>query len=274
MRSLLPACAGLAFMVLAAPADALTADGPLRIDYAAYFWGFEVLNAQAALTPADQEVRLSLTAQTSPRVPSRFQATSRLETVSVLCQTGLCAKSYQTNNRFRDKTYRRTVEYDPSGQVTRFENVVPEDGWGAKREPVSDANRVGPDPVTAILSVLRGGLQPEQTVRSFDGAQVSQYRLTCATKLEQMEKSDRTQIGGKAKRCQLLVKVLEGRALPPPGEKPRPRREPRPVTVWFAAVGPMLAWAPVRFEIPTRLGNMKLYATDISHPLLAEMAAR
>jgi hypothetical protein len=249
--------------------DIVVSPAVIQASYGFYWTAFKLGKADLTVNKTRQDYRFRLSSETDGAVRWFFRAKSTVEADGAPCVQGLCSQSYRTNSMFNEQSYRRVVEYAANGRAEVVEKVVPQGGWGREREPVADASKVGPDPVTAMVGMLFGDLIGPVNARSFDGAQVVEYRLSCQQTWESLPKTGRSSFSGQARPCELKADVTEGKAVS--READQERRARRPLRFWVAEVSPGV-WAPVRFVFTSRRGSVTGYITRLSPAPLVRTA--
>ena len=139
-------------------------------------------------------------------------------------------QTYTSFGRWDGKNYTRTVTFGADGRMTDLSQDWPEK-WTRDftREDVPEDMRVGPDPMTAILSILTGTTnkapQEPYVMRMFEGQEVNEVTFQCAQNQEDLKKVKKSAYAGAADRCGIDVTTLAGHVIET--EKQRKKREKR-----------------------------------------------
>lgn len=125
---------------------------------------------------------------------------------------------YQNSGKFEGDKYRRTLFFDRDGALADVDTNWPEN-WSQKyqREPVPEALKVGPDPISLLLHLLSPRLpvfddQKAQplTLRAFDGHVVSDYQIECKSEKETLSSNRKSIFSGEARPCYLTSEQIAG----------------------------------------------------------------
>lgn len=174
-------------------------------------------------------------------------------------------RQFTAHGSWRDEPRLTTVDYAPDGMpnVTLAQPEPEKD-----REPVPMEMRNGTvDPVTAIVAVMdrvarSGGC--DITVPVYDGRQ--RYDLIFATQgTEQLEAGDLSTYAGPATRCTVRYKPMAGRwkEQRPNRDDDGAKRKDVPVTLYVAKAHPGGPPVPVRLEMNSSLGPVRLHLASI-----------
>lgn len=262
-------CARLTLLALATLATGPVAAAEMALTYSLHVGGVHVLDADA---------RLGLG-------PDGYQAGMVMQTDGFLGQVAAWKTDIRAQGRWagplprphrftahgswRDEPRLTTVDYTQDGLPTlTLADPVPE----KEREPVpEDLRRDTVDPVSAVVAVLdRVAKQGDcdLTVPVYDGRQ--RYDLVFATAGETvLEASDLSIHAGRALSCTVRYKPLAGRwkQARPQRDRDRDRegaaRKDTPVMLYIAPVADGGPPVPVRLEMDSPLGAVKLHLTGM-----------
>lgn len=180
--------------------------------------------------------------------------------------------SYASRSQWNKKNYARMVTFNRDGSAERVLMRMPRDRDG-EWEPVPDNLMQGPDPLSLLLAGTEGlwgmaeGKVGEVTLRAFDGARVMEYVVACRDG-EILKKTRRSIFAGSAIRCEVEGTQLAGFWMDM-DEEQTSREESaedgagidRRVILWLAADSQTGLYLPVRMEIRSRRGKLKVYLT-------------
>lgn len=181
--------------------------------------------------------------------------------------------SYAARSQWNKKIYSRTVTFAPDGAADRVLVRLPGEPDG-EWEPVPDDLMHGPDPLSLLVAAADGlwgmaqGKADKVTLRSFDGVRVMEYVVACPD-TEILKKKRRSIFAGPAIRCVVEGEQLAGfwRDL---DENQTSREEEaedgaevdRRVTLWLAQDSRSALYLPVRMEIRSTRGKLKVFLTE------------
>lgn len=260
-------CVRLTLLALASLAAAPVVAAEMSLTYSLHVGGVHVLDADA---------RLGLG-------PDGYQAGMAMQTDGFLGQVAAWKTDIRAQGRWagplprphrftahgswRDEPRLTTVDYTPDGLPTlTLADPVPE----KEREPVpEELRRDTVDPVSAVVAVLdRVAKQGDcdLTVPVYDGRQ--RYDLIFATAGETvLEASDLSIHAGRALSCTVRYKPLAGRWKQARPQRDRDRegaaRKDTPVMLYIAPIADGGPPVPVRLEMDSPLGAVKLHLTGM-----------
>ncbi|MFY8096067.1 MAG: DUF3108 domain-containing protein [Niveispirillum sp.] len=260
----------LPFALLAAMPVTAALAGPveaLSLTYAVHVGGVHVLDADAEMALGPDGYRAGLKMQTDGFLGRVAQWKTDIRAQGLLSGPLPRPRQFTAHGSWRDQPRLTTVDYTPDGTPTlTLADPEPE----KDREPVPANLRLGTvDPVSAIVAVLdqvaRKG-DCDITVPVYDGRQ--RYDLVFATQGETLlEASDLSVYAGPATACSVKFKPVAGRwkeSRPRDRDREGAKRKDVPVTLYIAATvagGPPV---PVRLEMDSPLGAVKVHLAAVN----------
>lgn len=170
--------------------------------------------------------------------------------------SGLQPERLEALSIFRDQERHVLMEFDDAGRVTRFEATAEDAG---ERDPVPEALRNGPDPISlALATIEKVGLGSRHAGQSFDGRRVVSSEISCPSEGGKVELGDLPP-AETTLRCDLDGKVVAGG-----WRRSGPRRveSQGPIRIWLATRPGAEGWWPVRMEADTSMGMVTARLTE------------
>lgn len=269
--------------IAAAPAS--LADEQLEAEYKFYWKGLLVSSAETQLKMTDETYDFALNfrmrgiAKLFANGRSKARVSGRLDDDSVM------PLIYETDGRWDGEDFAKTMTFDREGALIDQKLDWPEK-WLTefKREPVPDNLKRGPDPASLVVKLI--GIPLAQTtgdtpyrVRSFDGDSVFEYGITCQPEPVVLEKSSHSPYSGEAYECGFDGKLVAGKRIltekqKKKAEKRRRKAEKRrakgkedpekPPKLWVQAFEDGTYLLPVRAEVSTDMGKVRMYLSTLN----------
>lgn len=265
-----PSLAAPALCLLLSAGPAMAADSPpggLSLTYSVHVGGVHVLDADADMVLGPDGYHAGLRMQTDGFLGRVAQWKTDVRAQGRFGAPLPQPRQFTAHGSWRDEPRLTTVDYAPDGAPTvTLAQPEPE----KDREPVPSDLRLGTvDPVTAIVAVLDKVAKAgdcDITVPVYDGRQ--RYDLVFATAGETvLEASDLSVYAGPATSCTVRYRPLAGRWKENRPQRDRDRdgarRQDTPVTLYIApamAGGPPV---PVRLEMNSPLGPVKMHLSGV-----------
>lgn len=197
---------------------------------------------------------------------------------------------YRSDGRWDGEDYAQTLTFDANGALTERQRDWPEK-WLTefKREPVPQDMQVGPDPASLVLKMIRKPVEAalgEDGVkeRSFDGDSVLDWGLRCLPEPAVLEPSKRSPYSGEAYECSFGAMLVAGKRIltekqKKKAEKRRRKEEKRrkkgkeveegkPPKLWVQSFEGGAYVLPVRAEVSTDMGTVRMYLSELSLELM------
>lgn len=130
---------------------------------------------------------------------------------------------YQSEGKIDGNRYQRALFSDGFGRGVSTAAIWPQE-WLDKypREPVPEALRVGPDPLSLLVTLLDGSIPMDSvlqgaetlTFRSYDGRGVFDVQIECKPERETLSKSGKSIYEGPAYPCYMTQDLVAGKTIP------------------------------------------------------------
>lgn len=232
---------------------------PLRLGYAAYAAGFNILNLDAtvALPPGGYDLGVSLRSAGTLDVFISLASEARVE--GVWQGVRAVPRRYSSRGHFRGRARHTVISY-PDGQP-RVEILEPEQD--PEFEIVPESLRRGSVDGFSVMAQLVHSIAEtgrcDGEVRSFDGRRAARISATTAG-WEILPRESRSVFQGRALRCDFESLILAGlsRDVGPDDISRRPQKG----TIWLAPLAPGLPLLPVLMSVEARhVGHVNVYLT-------------
>jgi hypothetical protein len=240
--------ASLACLFLLSPGASLAQDR-LEAAYELRWRGLEIARFEVTLATDRAAYRLAYAARTTGFIAWLFPFTSAGASEGAMAGSGPLPERYAGRSSRRDGTSTWSVEFGPEGDARRVEVEVPED---EERDPVPDALRVAPDPLTLALQATRAvapGIRLAGT--SFDGKRAVRFALVCDPAERALTPDEALLAIETALGCSLDGEIAAGASRRWPSGRDAERR---PAQVLLSREIVAGRYWPVRVEAQTRFG--------------------
>jgi hypothetical protein len=263
------AAALLLFLLAAAPSSGGATGGVpatevVEAAYVVRWGGMEIGRFDAELRRTGVEYHLAYRTRTSGALAWVVDFDSTGWAAGRLDDAGVAPRHFRGESRWRDGDGFWRVSFGGDGRVTELEL---DEATRADREPVPDALRTGPDPLSLMLQAMHVAAAGERVEgRSFDGRRAMRYALACAVERSAIRPAA---LGGGAHAallCEADGALVAGRSKrwsdrPEAGEQDRP-----PARIWLVpGLGGLPHW-PVRIEATSRYGTVTVELERITDP--------
>jgi hypothetical protein len=248
-------------MLALLPARSGAEPTPLRLGYAAYAAGFNILNLDAtiALPPGGYDLGVSLRSAGTLDVFISLASEARVQ--GVWQGDRARPRRYSSQGHFRGRARHTVITYS-DGQP-RVEILEPEQD--PEFEPVPEALRAGSvDGFTVIAQLVHSIAETgrcDGEVRSFDGRRAARIRAETAG-WEILPRESRSVFQGRALRCDFESQILAGlsRDVGPDDIS----RKPQKGSIWLAELAPGRPLLPVLMSVEARhVGHVNVYLTAL-----------
>ncbi|QQP88512.1 DUF3108 domain-containing protein [Skermanella sp. TT6] len=245
---------------VAALAPAAAAAEKVRLGYAVYAGGFEILQASILLDVGRDDYEVEVSAETQGLIGTFFPWRNLSRSAGLIREGEAEPRSHRQSGTWRGRERAVSLDYDGSGGVTA--DVRPPDD-PAERDPVPPEMVPGTtDPLSAVLSVATGvasGRGCTGTVPVFDGRR--RYDLNFRTVgNRQLFANDYSVFSGPAVHCEVTSTVLAGQWKQDGVITDREKRAP--IALMLAPVVEGLPPVPVRLEGESRFGDVIMHLTS------------
>ncbi|WP_192499275.1 DUF3108 domain-containing protein [Skermanella pratensis] len=245
---------------LALCAPAASAAEKVRLGYAIYAGGFEVLQASILLDIGRDDYEVEVSAETQGLIGTFFPWQNLSRSVGLLRDGEAAPRSHRQSGTWRGRERAVSLDYDGSGRVVA--DVRPPDD-PSERDPVPPEMVPGTtDPLSAVLSVATGvasGRGCTGTVPVFDGRR--RYDLNFRTLGDRQLAPNRYSVfSGPAVHCEVTSTVLAGQWKRDGAVTEQERRAP--ISLMLAPVVEGLPPVPVRLEGESRFGDVVMHLTS------------
>lgn len=229
----------------------------VRLGYAIYAGGFEVLQASILLDVGRDDYEVEVSAETQGLIGTFFPWQNLSRSVGLMRDGEAAPRSHRQSGTWRGRERAVSLDYDDTGRVVA--DVRPPDD-PAERDPVPPEMVPGTtDPLSAVLSVATGvaaGRGCTGTVQVFDGRR--RYDLSFRTVGNRQLAPNRYSVfSGPAVHCEVTSKVLAGRWKQEGVVTEQEKRAP--VALMLAPVVEGLPPVPVRLEGESRFGDVIMH---------------
>lgn len=255
---------------VAALAPSAAAAEKVRLGYAIYAGGFEVLQASILLDVGRDDYEVEVSAETQGLIGTFFPWRNLSRSVGLIREGEAEPRSHRQSGTWRGRERAVSLDYDGSGGVTA--DVRPPDD-PAERDPVPPEMVPGTtDPLSAVLSVAGAvavGRGCSETVPVFDGRR--RYDLTFKEMgSRNLPPSKYSVFSGAAVQCQVTSKVLAGNWKKDGGAVSDDEKR-KPVALMLAPVVEGMPPVPVRLEGESRFGEVIMHLTS-AEPIVSSGA--
>ncbi len=260
--------AAAAIVGIAAVPAVAAAEGPLRATYAVRWGGIEIGRFSTELRRSEgltgESYHLAYQARTSGPLRWVVGLESDGWAAGQLVDGVVRPEHFRGQSSWRDGEGYWRVSFDADGLAREVElDAATRDD----REPVPEALRRGPDPLSLMLEAMQlaaAGAILEG--RSFDGRRAMRYSLACAAEPSPIQPAALGAAARDALVCTADGELVAGRSKRWGERADEQTRERSPVRVWLVPeLGGMPHW-PVRIEATSRWGTVTVELETFSDP--------
>jgi hypothetical protein len=264
MRQIAASLLLAAALLAPAPGQPGATEAPLTADYAVRWSGLEIGRFSTELRRTGERYHLAYQAWTSGPLRWVVDLQSDGWAAGRLIDGAVRAEHFRGQSSWRDGAGHWRVTFAADGSVTEIELDA---ATTADREPVPEALRRGPDPLSLMLLAMQAARAGEVLEgQSFDGRRAMRYSLACAA-----EKSPIRPVALGAASRDALVCAADGALVAGRSKRWSDRAEARrpdrePARIWLVpGVGGMPHW-PVRIEAESRWGRVTIELDTFTDP--------
>ncbi len=254
-----------ATVLLASASGPLRAsEAPLTASYTVRWSGLEIGRFSTELRRTGERYHLAYQARTSGPLRWVVDLASDGWATGRLADGGVWAEHFRGQSSWRDGEGYWRVTFAADGTASEVELDA---ATTADREPVPEALRRGPDPLSLMLLAMQAARAGDVLeAQSFDGRRAMRYSLACAPEKSPIQPVALGAASHDALICAAEGELVAGRSKrwSERAEEPRPDREP--ARIWLVPeVGGMAHW-PVRIEAESRWGRVTIELDSFSDP--------
>lgn len=267
--------------------DSFAPDQTMRAEYGFYWNGIRVSTAEALAALSDENYDIAFNFRMRGLATIFSSGRAHVRSTGTLAGSseggvGTVPNRYYSMGRWDGKNYTQTMLFNENGALVDQQLDWPEK-WlkEFKREPVPEEMKVGPDPMSVVLELIRTPLAAAQNGQSaggriFDGDSVFDMRLNCLTDSVELEESSRTPYSGQAYECMVDGDLVAGKRIltekqKKKADKARKKREKKkakgkedkPPRMWVQPFENGQFLLPVRAEIDTGFGRVVMYLQNL-----------
>lgn len=267
-------------------AETFTPTETLRAEYGFYWNGIRVSTAEAMAALGDEDYDIAFNFRVRGLAAlfasgrAHVRSTGKLLDASEQLNTQ--PTRYYSMGRWDGKNYSQTMVFGEDGMLADQQLDWPEKWLNEfKREPVPDALKNGPDPISVVLELITAPLSAAQNGNSvgnriFDGDSVFDMKLNCSDAPVVIEESSHSPYFGDAYTCEMDGELVAGKRIlnekqKKKAEKERKKREKKkakgkedpPPQMWVQPVLDGAFMLPVRGEASTGFGRVKMYLQSL-----------
>ena len=252
--------------VLLAPTSGslLAAEAPLTASYTVRWSGLEIGRFSTELRRTGERYHLAYQARTSGPLRWVVDLASDGWAAGRLAAGAVRAEHFRGQSSWRDGEGYWRVTFAADGSATEIEL---DEATLTDREPVPEALRRGPDPLSLMLLAMQAATAGEVLEgQSFDGRRAMRYSLACAAEKSPIQPVALGTASRDALVCAAAGELVAGRSKrwSNRAEERRPDREP--ARIWLVpGVGGMPHW-PVRIEAASRWGRVTIELDTFTDP--------
>lgn len=246
--------------------------------YDLYWKGIRIFTARTSVRVGEATYNHGVSVRTRGILRLFLKAHGQVQASGIRDERGyLQPVFFAARSQWNKKIYTRTVTFALDGAADKVLVRMPPDTDGVW-DPVPEELMRGPDPLSLLVAAADGlwGLaegsaddnKDEVTIRTFDGVRVMEYLVTCPDS-EILKETRRSIFAGPAIRCVVEGEQLAGfwRDLDEENTSREEEAEDgaeidRRVTLWLAQDSRSSLYLPVRMEIQSQRGKIKVYLTE------------
>jgi hypothetical protein len=265
MRSLAPPllAAALLATALAGPAAAATGE-PLEAGYVIRWSGIEIGRFTTELRRNAERYHLAYQARTSGPLRWLVGLESDGWAIGRLVEGGVEAEHFRGESSWRTGAGYWRISFAEDGRATE---ATVDAATRADREPVPEALRRGPDPLSLMLAAMQAAT-PGEVVdgQSFDGRRAMRYTLACEAESSPIQPVALGLAPREGLVCAADGELLAGRSKRWGDRMDAETRDREPVRIWLVPeIGGMPHW-PVRIEAESSWGTVTVELERFSDP--------
>lgn len=257
------------------PAWAQSLDGT----YDVYWKGFRVFTLESKMVFADQDYRHDIALRSRGVLRLFLKAEGHISSDGQIIDGKVRPREFVSESTWNEDFYGRTVAYAPDGKATILRHIEPENSDGYW-EPVPEELRVAPDPLSLFVSAVQNHWQLPTasdetpiTFTSFDGPRAMVYHAHCLQQPEHLDRTKRSTYSGPAIRCNITGEQKAGFWVSTKDDQDKHRAEEeaeeaeeeareRGVKLWLAPTKDGQFMVPVRMELNSSRGKVKVYLSE------------
>jgi hypothetical protein len=248
----------------AASGPTLAADGPLTAGYVVRWSGIEIGRFSTELRRTGESYHLAYQARTSGPLRWVVGLESDGWAAGRLAEGAVRAEHFRGQSSWRDGAGYWRVSFAADGSATEIELDA---ATLADREPVPDALRRGPDPLSLMLGAMQAASAGEVLeAESFDGRRAMRYSLACEAERSPIRPVALGALTRDALVCAADGELVAGRSKRWSDRAEAESRDRQPARIWLVPeVGGMPYW-PVRVEAESRWGRVTIELETFADP--------
>lgn len=273
------------FMSLLLAPSAFAAE-KLTATYKFYWNGILVSQADTSATISDEAYDFAMDFRMRGIAKMFANGRSSAHVAGALQDGSPMPTLYENSGKWDGKEFAQTMTFDTSGGLVEQTLDWPEK-WleEFKREPVPDDMKIGPDPASLVIELIRLPMdqvtsEEPVVIRAFDGDSVFDWSVSCAAETTDLEESGKSPFYGAAHECGFGGELIAGKRILTEKQKKKAEKrrkkeekrrakgkevdEPKPPKIWVQSFDNGGYVLPVRAEVSTGMGRVVMYLTDLT----------
>jgi len=246
----------------------LYAADPVKVTYALYAGGFNVVDIEGSYTIDDKNYTMTMDLKTAGLLGRLAPWAGDIQSTGLNKGQNSTPLQHSFASTWRGKVETTTFTFDNQGALTEF--ILEEDDGTVKTDmPADDVLEGNPmDMLTALFRSMNGSETCETTQRVLDGKRSFDMTFRFKGK-DYLEKSKYNAFTGETEICEVEIIPAGGKWREKPrgwmsiqGQAKGQGQLPR---LWFGKIHEDMPPIPVRFFIKTNYGEMVMHLKEIHH---------